>query len=283
MTGTEVARLALLVLGDPAKAITAVAIAKAESNWNPSAVGDTTLTNEVWGPSLGLWQIRSLNAHYKMGWDRDAFHLKEPEFNARSMKSVSRNGTYWEPWSVYKNGRYKDHLDAATQAVRAAMAETAHVLAIRTYVESTYPGMWKNLGVYNRRYIAGTTTWSQHAWGNAIDLGVVSPTQMDTIVADLKLKKASGELPVGTILWRVRNHYDHAHVEGSDKRTGTPPILPNVESEDMTELIKKIQTALNAGGAQLTVDGVWGPKTHAAFVDALEGGQHTHEATVVLK
>ncbi len=26
-------------------------------------------------------------------------------------------------------------------------------------------------GIYNRRYIAGTTTWTQHSWSNAVDLG----------------------------------------------------------------------------------------------------------------
>ena len=32
-------------------------------------------------------------------------------------------------------------------------------------------GGWSNMGYYNRRYIAGTTTWSQHAYANAIDIG----------------------------------------------------------------------------------------------------------------
>jgi hypothetical protein len=30
---------------------------------------------------------------------------------------------------------------------------------------------WSNMGIFNRRQIAGTTTWSQHAWANAIDIG----------------------------------------------------------------------------------------------------------------
>lgn len=30
---------------------------------------------------------------------------------------------------------------------------------------------WTNMGWYNRRYIAGTTIWSQHAYANAIDIG----------------------------------------------------------------------------------------------------------------
>ena len=30
---------------------------------------------------------------------------------------------------------------------------------------------WTHMGWFNRRYIAGTTTWSQHAYGNALDIG----------------------------------------------------------------------------------------------------------------
>lgn len=34
------------------------------------------------------------------------------------------------------------------------------------------PGVyWTHMGGYNRRYIAGTTRWSQHAWWNALDIG----------------------------------------------------------------------------------------------------------------
>jgi hypothetical protein len=32
-------------------------------------------------------------------------------------------------------------------------------------------GDWNHMGWYNRRYIGGTTIWSQHSWSNAIDIG----------------------------------------------------------------------------------------------------------------
>jgi hypothetical protein len=32
-------------------------------------------------------------------------------------------------------------------------------------------GDWNHMGWYNRRYIAGTTIWTQHSWSNAIDIG----------------------------------------------------------------------------------------------------------------
>ena len=32
-------------------------------------------------------------------------------------------------------------------------------------------GDWTHMGWYNRRRIAGTSVWSQHAWSNALDIG----------------------------------------------------------------------------------------------------------------
>lgn len=95
----------------------AVAIAKAESGWRSDAMGDTTITTGTWGPSIGLWQIRSLKAETGTGGTRDANKLKDPEFNARSMVAVSGGGTNWRPWSVYTSGAYRNHLPAAKAAV----------------------------------------------------------------------------------------------------------------------------------------------------------------------
>lgn len=97
-------------------AITATAIARAESGMNPSAVGDTSLTDGKWGPSVGLWQIRSLNADRGTGRPRDASRLKDPEFNARAMVTISGHGANWGPWSVYKSGAYRSHLSGARAA-----------------------------------------------------------------------------------------------------------------------------------------------------------------------
>lgn len=72
----------------------AAAIAMAESGGNPEAVGDS-------GKSIGLWQIH-LPSHPEFGFQ----DLKNPEVNARAAFAISRNGTDWTPWSVYKSGAY---------------------------------------------------------------------------------------------------------------------------------------------------------------------------------
>ncbi len=79
----------------------AVAIAMAESGGNPNATGDVSLQNATWGPSLGLWQIRSLKAKSGSGDVRDATKLKDPAFNAKAMASISNGGKNWGPWTTW--------------------------------------------------------------------------------------------------------------------------------------------------------------------------------------
>jgi hypothetical protein len=93
--------------------VTAVAVAKAESGFDAAAIGDEHLVDAKWGPSAGLWQIRSLKADSGTGRHRDFTRLFDPAFNARSAYAISGGGTNFNPWSVYKNGRYKQHLQEA--------------------------------------------------------------------------------------------------------------------------------------------------------------------------
>ncbi|MCP4229561.1 MAG: hypothetical protein GY771_05375 [bacterium] len=96
----------------------------------------------------------------------------------------------------------------------------------------------------------------------------------DRVVTWLKREKAKGRLDVGLILWRVKAHYDHIHVEGLPKKTGTPPKI-NKEAEQVKELVTNLQKALNTAGAKdrngnkLKADGIWGPMTESAFVNGL--------------
>jgi hypothetical protein len=99
---------------------TAVAVALAESGGNPGAKGDTTITNGTWGPSIGLWQIRSLRDDYGTGRERDAKANLNPATNARHAWSISGHGTTWTPWSAYTNGSYRQHLGVARTAAAAA-------------------------------------------------------------------------------------------------------------------------------------------------------------------
>ena len=98
-------------------AITATAIAWAESGLETEAKGDVTLQDSTWGPSCGLWQVRSLKSQLGTGSVRDAASLFRPAFNARSMASISSHGRDWSPWSTYTSGKYRRHLKAVSRAV----------------------------------------------------------------------------------------------------------------------------------------------------------------------
>lgn len=100
------------------RAVIATAIAMAESGLDPGAEGDVALADATWGPSLGLWQIRSVRAQTGTGRARDAQHLRDPAFNAVAMDVISNHGTDFSPWSVYKSGAYRQYLDEAEAAAR---------------------------------------------------------------------------------------------------------------------------------------------------------------------
>jgi hypothetical protein len=108
-----------------AAATTATAIALAESGGDPNAVGDVGLENATWGPSVGLWQIRSLKAQYGTGGTRDASRLKDPYFNAKSMVAISGTGGSWKPWSTYTSGSYKKYLSPASTGAADPAANAA--------------------------------------------------------------------------------------------------------------------------------------------------------------
>jgi hypothetical protein len=114
LTAAQVYQLAKDAGLSPAAATIATAISKAESGWRTDAMGDTTITTGTWGPSIGLWQIRSVKAQSGTGKSRDATRLTDPAFNARSMVEISGGGKNWTPWSVFTSGAYKKYLGTDT-------------------------------------------------------------------------------------------------------------------------------------------------------------------------
>jgi len=84
-------------------------VAYAESGGYVDAVGDLALIDAKWGPSVGLFQIRSLrdpDAWGPLDHVRRASELRDPLYNAKAAHVISREGTDWSPWSVFKSGTY---------------------------------------------------------------------------------------------------------------------------------------------------------------------------------
>jgi hypothetical protein len=93
------------------------AIAQAESARDPGAVGDVRLENHTWGPSVGLFQVRTLKAETGRGTDRDIEHLMgNPRAQVTAALHISSHGNNFRPWSTYTSGSYRKFLDAPLHA-----------------------------------------------------------------------------------------------------------------------------------------------------------------------
>lgn len=91
-----------------AQAVLATAIGLGESSGDDTAVGDTNLQNNTWGPSVGIWQIRTLKAQTGTGSDRDISALQgNIARQAQAMWNISNHGQTWTPWTVYNTGAYR--------------------------------------------------------------------------------------------------------------------------------------------------------------------------------
>ena len=76
---------------DDARMMTA--IAQAESAANPGAVGDVALETATWGPSVGLFQVRTLKAETGTGSDRDIQRLmNNPAEQVKAALNISNGG-----------------------------------------------------------------------------------------------------------------------------------------------------------------------------------------------
>lgn len=103
---------------DPAAAVIVSAIAAGESGLNPAAVGDTTLQDAKWGPSVGLMQVRTLKADTGTGRTRDVSTLRDPLQNMVAAYEISGHGKDFTPWSVYNSGKYRQFLGQAGSAAK---------------------------------------------------------------------------------------------------------------------------------------------------------------------
>ena len=107
---------------------------------------------------------------------------------------------------------------------------------------------------------SGSGNWSDHAWGNALDIMKLSkwddpddpakgnaqpgqPHYLDIIWEWLNTNKDPFDLRDSQMLWRVSMHYNHIHVSFNHRATGTPPC----NGGDLV-------TINPAGGWVLTID-----------------------------
>lgn len=99
---------------------------------------------------------------------------------------------------------------------------TPAIVAVWRAVYDRWGSVVGSAGVYVCRNIAGTSTPSQHSWGNAWDI-TGSTATLDHVAAFLG--SASMRSHVAQVLWRVPDHYTHIHVSGRPMRAGIPPCM----------------------------------------------------------
>lgn len=106
---------------------------------------------------------------------------------------------------------------------------------------------WTHMGVYNCRYIAGTTTPSQHAFANAVDIGPYYGVEEQQVFYDFLIGK-----------------------ENEDN--SMLPLKKGMSNED----VRLIQSMLNtAYKTSLTKDGVYGDATAAVIKQHVGGDGNT--------
>ena len=85
-------------------------------------------------------------------------------------------------------------------------------------------------GQWNCRKISGSSSWSQHSWGNGLDLAhreygyTTNPDHqayLDTVA--FWLDENSWDLSLWGLLWRVDDHYDHIHIDHEPRGDARPP------------------------------------------------------------
>lgn len=161
----------------------------------------------------------SSGGSYKANYD-----YPEPPVSAGNVKPLTYSNQTWPVPSGVPSG-----------GARASTIGTAPVRNYYARLKNAFAG-WdiSNAGIYNRRNIAGTSTWSQHAWGNAIDIVIGSTTNvLNSELAQAKMDMMAGwtaanhnALRVATQLWRANaDHMNHMHVDFWPQGTGTPPVL----------------------------------------------------------
>lgn len=127
-TATDIYNYARAAGLSVADSVIAVAVALAESSGDDDVLGDVHLQTSVWGPSVGIWQIRTLKAETGQGTDRDINALKgNPARQAQAMANISKQGKNWSPWTVYNTGSYEQYLGQAQNAAKGVGDTTAPI------------------------------------------------------------------------------------------------------------------------------------------------------------
>ena len=146
--------------------VIATAIAHAESGFNDEAIGDVALENAIWGPSVGLWQIRTLKKDPPHIRDRN--WLTGSPFNqAVAAYAISSNGTDFTPWSTFNTGAYLQYMDEAVKVVNSLNGGTMPTLSFHPLADGSGYFIFSSDGAvyaFGSAKYAGGLQWNGASW-----------------------------------------------------------------------------------------------------------------------
>ncbi|HMJ26095.1 MAG TPA: peptidoglycan-binding protein [Pyrinomonadaceae bacterium] len=163
-----------------------------------------------------------------------------------------------------------------------AVASLKEVMAdIRNEEPEVFAGLGSS-GMLCARFVRGSSTMiSNHSWGSALDINLNGDLdQRGNNRVQVGLSRIAPIFNRHKWYWGAGFPTEDAmHFELSDQKirelhasgifgsTGTPPTEGTLSVGDRGQTIKKLQEKLNALGADLTADGIFGPGVHAAVVE----------------
>lgn len=179
---------------------------------------------------------------------------------------------------------------AATQNAGRSQPGT---VALWQWISATYPGLYRNGGIYVYRPVRGSTSLSIHAEGRALD-AMIAPVAgkgdprghelvqrlggrgkqlgIQAIIFDRKIWTAKS--PAGRAYTGVHPHYDHLHIEQDRvaSRTLTIDDYRRVLGGEMPQRILRLTSPYMRGedvaalqrALRIAADGVFGPLTDRA-------------------
>lgn len=226
MTPAEVAAAAASAGLSGSAQITAVAIAGAESGYDPASVGDQ-------GTSFGLWQIH-LPAHPQY----TAAQMVDPLANAAAMAEISSGGTNWHPWSTYNNGAYLAHMPEAQAAVMSSGANAG----VNAQLTVAHPGAGSRTG--GTTVGTGITLWDVFVTPGG--MGEAFVRIGETVAGGLIF--AAGLVLITAALFRS---VDQSQTGRAVKRTFVKPVQRGrAEAERKTFAAAKKKGAANQAAAK---------------------------------
>jgi len=128
---------------DPQAATILVAIAGAESGYDDQAQGDLGLQDNQWGPSFGLFQIRTLKGETGSGSNRDIARLAASDTEqAKAAYVISNHGRDFTPWSTFTSGAYQGFLGTAQSSAVGATSSPSGDGPFPTWGPTWLPWNW---------------------------------------------------------------------------------------------------------------------------------------------